>query len=132
MDKTRMFMWIAIGVLALLCIGFAVVAFTDSSNDSSDLTLTAPTDSLDVTAYGAKGDGTTDDGPSIVAASTAAAGRVLYFPSGNYFVANTAILPIGWPSGWKGAGGEGEASYIMSTVTAGDGQTAWDYRWIAP
>ena len=132
MDKTRMFLFIAIGILIVVCVAVTIIVFTDDSINSSDLTLTAPVNALDVKTYGAVGDGVTDDGPSIVAAVNAATGRTLYFPSGTYYVSNVAILPTGWPTGWKGAGGAGQASYIKSVVAAGSGQTAWDFRWIAP
>jgi hypothetical protein len=132
MNKTRVFLLAAIAALVFVCIVIAVIAFAE--NTSSDRTLSAPVNTFDVKTYGAVGDGVTDDGPSIVAAAAAAvaAGHVLYFPSGTYYVSNTAILPEGWPTGWKGAGGEGQASYIKSIVTAGNSQTAWDFRWITP
>lgn len=47
---------------------------------------------VNVLAYGAKGDGTTDDTAAIQAALTAGAGKVVLFPPANYFVNTTALL----------------------------------------
>jgi hypothetical protein len=132
MDRTRLFLWVAIGVLVVVCIALAVIAFTSDGNCPPTALGVAPTNSVNVKDYGAVGDGVADDGPAIVKAAADAAGRIVYFPSGSYYVANVAILPAGWPSGWKGDGGAGNASFIKSVVTAGAGKTAWDFRWIAP
>lgn len=49
--------------------------------------------SIYVTAFGAKGDGVTDDTAAIQAAFAAAvAGQVIYFPSGNYLVTDTCTV----------------------------------------
>jgi parallel beta-helix repeat protein len=54
---------------------------------------------LSVKDYGAKGDGTTDDTTSITSAITAAAGKTLWFPDGNYIhspitIANAVTLML--------------------------------------
>ena len=133
MDKTRWFLIAAIAVLVVICGILVVIALTGNSESSSDSMLgTAPPNSVNVKDYGAVGDGVTDDGPAIVKVSVGAAGRIIYFPTGTYYVVDVNALPVGWPSGWKGDGGAGQASYIKSVITAGAGQTAWDFRWITP
>src|SRR5213593_1661413 len=47
---------------------------------------------VDVRAYGAKGDGVTDDTAAIQAAVTAAAGGVLQCPAGTYLVVGTIAV----------------------------------------
>ncbi|MEU8920286.1 glycosyl hydrolase family 28-related protein [Kitasatospora sp. NPDC048545] len=70
-----------------------------TSDASGNLTLQAPgavsgTDYLNVKAYGAKGDGTTNDTTAIQSALTAAAtkGGTVYFPAGTY-VLSSALAP---------------------------------------
>ena len=50
---------------------------------------------LDVTNYGALGDGTTDDYPTIMSALAAAGGQptIIYFPAGDYLVKDKIVLP---------------------------------------
>lgn len=53
-------------------------------------------------AYGATGDGVTDDTTAILAATTAAAGAPVYFPPGTYKI--TTLSLSGAPLNWFGAG----------------------------
>lgn len=76
----------------------------------------------DVTAYGAVGDGVTDDTSAIQSAVTALGGRgIIFFPSGSYLVTS----PITWgASGQRfvGAGADSitrEASVIVGSLSAG-------------
>jgi hypothetical protein len=85
-------------------------AIATSSNLSfSGTTLTAPLADkggqvFNVKAYGAKGDGVTDDTAAITAAITAASsGGQLYFPPGNY-ITNTCGFTISTPIDVVGAG----------------------------
>jgi hypothetical protein len=50
---------------------------------------------VNVRAYGARGDGTTNDTAAVAAAYTAAAGRPLYFPPGTYLVTALPALVDG-------------------------------------
>lgn len=71
-----------------------------------------------VRAYGAKGDGSTDDSGAIQAASnaaTAAGGGVVYFPEGNYIIKATPVTPTSNVI-YRGVG---EASVIQQTGTNG-------------
>jgi len=55
---------------------------------------TGTTDWLNVKAYGATGNGTTDDTAAIQAALTAAQlGQVVYFPAGRYLVSSPVVIP---------------------------------------
>lgn len=59
------------------------------------LNVPASTVYYDVTSYGAKGDGTTDDTASIQSAINAqyiAGGGIVFFPSGTYLVTDTLVL----------------------------------------
>ena len=61
-------------------------------------------DAISVSDFGATGDGTTDDGPAIVAAATAAIGRTLYFPTPAVaYRCATSLGSIG-NSNWRGDG----------------------------
>jgi hypothetical protein len=51
-------------------------------------------DVINVLDYGATGDGVTDDLAAIQAAINNNPGRVIYFPSGNYKVTGTIVLPF--------------------------------------
>ena len=73
------------------------------------------TDQLDVTWFGAVGDGVVDDTTAISRALTAAVGRTLYFPSGSYSVQSSSLpFTIGSDTTIMGAGAE-----IARIVVAG-------------
>lgn len=60
---------------------------------------------VDVRAYGAKGDGSTDDASAIQAALNATTdGRQIFFPSGTYIVGTTLFIPGGRTL--RGGGGQ--------------------------
>lgn len=64
-------------------------------------------------AYGAKGDGSTNDTTAIQAAATAAAGKTLYFPKGTYITTDAITLSSGTT-----VCGEGWLSIIKSNSLA--------------
>ena len=61
---------------------------------------------VNVEAYGAVGDGITDDGPAILKAlADAGASGTVFFPLGTYYMADVSTLPSGWPlANWIGEG----------------------------
>ena len=87
---------------------------------------------VNVTEYGAVGDGTHDDGPAIKAA--AATGLPVFFPAGIYYVAQPGHLPLGWHNnlGWlgedTGVGFEHQSWVkIWWTYPGGGKHKAWQY-----
>jgi len=107
--------------------------FTPSSlSVSGNETVEGPRPRADVTAYGAKGDGATDDTAAIQAAINAvcaygiAQKPTLFFPPGWYIVSqpqggasNTAPIFTGWCSHLmiQGSGGNAEAQFAMSPMS---------------
>ena len=60
---------------------------------SGNSTLPGPGSWVDARAYGARGDGTTDDTEALRAALVAASDGVLYLPKGTYLVTNSLNVP---------------------------------------
>lgn len=83
--------------------------------------LTGPV--INVKAYGAKGDGTTDDASAIqsaVTAAIAAGGGIVFLPSGDYSI-DTAILIAGSNVTIKGAGRELTTVTVTNASSGGSG-----------
>jgi hypothetical protein len=88
-------------------------------NGLADLLMTLnppPTDLLDATAYGAKGDGVTDDTAALRAALTAAAaaGSGVYVPAGTYKIGTLTI-----PDGVTLTGQGHDASWLQGGILFG-------------
>lgn len=84
---------------------------------------------FNVQAYGAKGDGSTDDTSTINAAITALqafssgySGGVLYFPAGTYKISSALAVSISNPQ-LVTICGDRKASIILQTASAADGLT---------
>lgn len=70
------------------------LTLVEHNNDGTHNKLTKITDPwVDVRAYGAVGDGVTDDTAAIQAALTAAAGKTLLFPVGTYMHSSLLLIP---------------------------------------
>lgn len=72
-------------------------------------------------AFGATGDGVTDDTTAIIAANTAAAGGIVYFPPGTYKVTTASFSGVNM--NWLGAG---PGASVISGTTGGDMITLTD------
>ena len=86
----------------------------------------------DVTAYGATGNGTTDDAVAITAAITACpTGGCVYFPTGTYRVATGISVMKALTLCGNNAGGSiiaGTGISILTVITAGSGATIRDIQ----
>ena len=76
-------------------------------------------DHISVKQFGARGDGITDDTAAILAATTAAVGRALYFPSGTYLISQPIPLDNN-----STVYGDGEGSLIKLVDSGKSGFTA--------
>jgi hypothetical protein len=104
---------------------------TPSHNETA-----APATVYNVKNYGAYGDGIHNDEAAILKAVSAAQGKVVYFPHGNYLVSKTFVLPVGTV-----ARGEGDQystasslkqSYLLVLTKNPDGTSSWGFKWLRP
>ncbi|MBB4638901.1 right-handed parallel beta-helix repeat-containing protein [Longimicrobium terrae] len=90
--------------------GAALLAGCDSSPTEPEPVVTEP-GVRDVRAYGAKGDGTTDDTRAILSARNAAGpGGMVFFPPGTYLTGALTMLP---GQTWSGASRRGSQLAMM-------------------
>lgn len=121
--------WLIVGAcvaaLVVAAVGLAFVFREDAPQPSAAV----PPNTVNVKDYGAKGNGKTDDGTAILRALGAAQGKAVYFPAGNYRVAQSFALPVG--ASVKGAGPD-KQSYLMVVIPEASGTVSWQFTWIKP
>ena len=83
---------------------------------------------VDVTAYGARGDGVTDDRGAVLAAIAAAKGRPVYFPAGTYYLASRLTVPDGSHLAGPSGAGPGSTAWLKGAVVYSSNQAFADLR----
>jgi len=106
----------------------ATPTVTPTPTPSASPTATPTPTSLDVTSYGARGDGVTDDTNAILAAIRAARGQPVYFPSGTYKLASTLSVPNAAHLAGPSDAGPASTAWLKGAVVYGSSQTFTDLR----
>ena len=108
-----------LAALAAVLVGAALVAVVLTHRGG------VPAGALSVTAYGARGDGTTDDTKAVTRALSAAtaAHKALYFPAGTYKVDSLAL-----PSGATLVGAGAARSWLAGRLEIAGGSSLRDLR----
>jgi hypothetical protein len=103
--------------LATLCITFVILIVLASSLCTA---LASSASVVSVRAYGAKGDGRTDDYAAIRAACAAAkrTGRTVYVPAGTYLMKSRLVMPAGVK-----IKGDGAQSWLKGPISVGSAGT---------
>ena len=129
--RTRIIAIIAVAGVVAVAAAFTIAYWP--SDDSRTLAY-----GFNVKDYGAVGDGIADDGPAVVEAMQAAAGDVVLFPAGVYYIAHPSSLPKGWRSldlhGEDQGVGFDKQSWVKLWWSYPNGgvKKAWDYVLIEP
>lgn len=103
---------------------FIAAGYSTAGQDTTEAMLSVAVadmlgQSLDVRAFGAVGDGVTDDTTAIQAAIAAGSGRRLYFPPGTYVFA-ASRLDVTTSQEWFGAGPNLSILQFTAAPSAGD------------
>lgn len=108
--RFRLFPALLVLLLALLNLGVAEGAITLSPTEIKANNLVVKhTPYTDVRAYGAKGDGVTDDTAALQAAITA--GKVIHIPAGTYLISSPLDV-----RGWRHIYGAGKDSTVLKAA----------------